>query len=172
MGRARGVAILGRPFDVSVPVQLDSQEDAAAQCFEADVFYGESRQSGNIVTVMPGGGGQAQSVTVRVAANASVNEPVVTVYLRAVCGQKSSRSYVLLADMVTELAPLLVATAPSVRTPVASAVSVGELMPVQKSAGGMSSNGSRPIVESRVKRPELKSESKFNSPQSTKAAAS
>lgn len=171
MGRARGVAILGRPFDVSVPVQLDSQEDAAAQCFEADVFYGESRQSGNIVTVMPGGGGQAQSVTVRVAANASVNEPVVTVYLRAVCGQKSSRSYVLLADMVTELAPLLVATAPSVRTPVASAVSVGELMPVQKSAGGMSSNGSRPIVESRVKRPELKSESKFNSPQSTKAAA-
>ncbi len=172
MGRARGVAVLGRALDVSVPVQLDSQEDAVAQCFEADVFFGESRQSGNVVTVNIDRSAQGQSVNVRVATNANVNEPVVTVYLRAVCGQKSSRSYVLLADMVTELAPLPVATAPSVRTPVASATSVGELMPGQKSAGVMSSNGSRPIVESRVKRPELRSESKLNSPQSTKAAAS
>jgi len=172
MGRARGVAILGRPLDVSVPVQLDSQEDAAAQCFEADVFYGESRQSGNTVTVSGGGAGQAQSVTVRVAANATVNEPVVTVYLRAVCGQKSSRSYVLLADMVTELAPLPVATAPSVRTTVAPATSVAEPMPVQKSAGVMSNNGSRSTVDARTKRPELKSEPKFNSQQSTKAVTS
>jgi pilus assembly protein FimV len=172
MGRARGLAILGRPLDVSVPVQLDSQEDASAQCFEADVFYGESRQSGNMVTVIGDGRTQAQPVTVRVVANANVNEPVVTMYLRAVCGQKSSRSYVLLADMLTELAPLPVATPLTVRTTVASASSVVELVPGQKSAGVMLSNGSRPIVESRAKRPELKSESKFNSQQSTKAAAS
>ncbi len=172
MGRARGVAILGRPLDVSVPVQLDSQEDAATQCFEADVFYGESRQSSNIVTVIGDGAAQAQSVTVRVAANANVNEPVVTVYLRAVCGQKSSRSYVLLADMVTELAPLPMATAPTVRTTVASATSLVELVPGQKSAGVMSSNGSRPIVESRAKRLELKSASKFDTQLSAKASAS
>lgn len=105
LGRASGAAILGRPLELTVPVQVAADEEVAGLCFEADVFYGDIRQDPNRVTVTSETFAQGLSFKVRVLASAHVDEPVVTVYLRAACGRQATRRYVLLADLVSELAP-------------------------------------------------------------------
>lgn len=105
LGRARGVVLLGQPLKLSVPLQLESGEGASALCFDADVFYGDSKQDVSRVAVTSDVSPQSQLVNVYVSALANVDEPVVTVYLRAGCAGKTSRRYVLLADLAIELAP-------------------------------------------------------------------
>lgn len=109
LGRASSAAILGRPLEVTVPVQLAADEESGGLCFEADVFYGDSRQDPSRVTVSSEPLSQGLSVRVRVSANAPVDEPIVTVYLRAACGRQATRRYVLLADLVSDLAPSVIA---------------------------------------------------------------
>lgn len=100
LGRVRGAALLGQPLEVTVPLQFGPEEDAAQTCFEVDVFYGENRQESTAIALSSGG----QTTSVRIRSRARVDEPVVTIYLKSTCGQKSSRRYVLLADLVSEVA--------------------------------------------------------------------
>jgi pilus assembly protein FimV len=102
LGRIRGAALVGQSLNVVIPVQLDAGEDAASLCFEADVFHADTRQDGSHVRVQVEA--TAQAANIRVMSSALVDEPVVTVYLRTGCGQKTSRRYVLLADMPSEVA--------------------------------------------------------------------
>lgn len=113
LGRVRGAAWIGQPLEVTIPVQLDPQEDAAALCFEADVFHSDVRQEARRVRVSVEATAQPQSAHVRVRSEALVDEPVVTLYLRTGCGQKTSRRYVLLADMPSETIPLSAAARPA-----------------------------------------------------------
>ncbi len=123
LGRVRGAALIGRGLDVVVPIQLDAGESLAPGCVEADVFHGDVRQDGSRVRVSvdpatAGSGG----VNLHVVSSALVDEPVVSVYVRMVCGQQTSRRYVMLADVVSESAAPAAATAvplPLVDTPVA-----------------------------------------------------
>lgn len=105
LGRIRGAVLVGRPLDVAVQVQLDASESAASLCFEADVFHADTRQEASRVHVRVEPTAQAQSVQVRILSSAIIDEPVVTVYLRSGCLQKITRTYVLLADLASELAP-------------------------------------------------------------------
>lgn len=105
LGRARGAVLLGQPLKLSVSVQAESTEDAATACFEADVFYGDAKQEASRITVRNGLSAGSQTGTVEVTATARVDEPVVTVYLRAGCEHKTTRRYVLLADLASETAP-------------------------------------------------------------------
>lgn len=121
LGRARGAALLGQPFQITVPVQLAPDEDGSGLCFEADVFYGDVRQESTRVSVKPELNAAGQPTAVRIQARMPVDEPVVSVYLRSACGASTSRRYVLLADLVSEpgspaplVAPTLPARAPSV----------------------------------------------------------
>jgi pilus assembly protein FimV len=114
LGRVRGAAWVGKPLDMTVAVQLDASEDAAALCFEADVFHADTRQEASRVRVLLEPTAQAQSVNVRVQSSALVDEPVVTVYLRTGCGQKTTRRYVLLADMPSETAAPPAAGSPAI----------------------------------------------------------
>ncbi|WP_210543665.1 hypothetical protein [Rhodoferax sp. PAMC 29310] len=84
-------------MDVSIPVQVEQQDDASAACFDAEVFHADVRQPAVRVRVEPTG--SPQSVVVRVQSSALVNEPVVSVTLRARCDLKAERRYVLLADL-------------------------------------------------------------------------
>ena len=98
-------------------MRLDSPEDAIAQCFEADVFHADSLVPPNRVRVsvlaLPNG---PQEATVRIRSSAAIDEPVVSVVVRANCGGKASRRY----DFLTELpipspnstAPVVVAEPP------------------------------------------------------------
>lgn len=104
LGRARGAVLLGQSLKLTVPIQAEPQDGPSALCFEADVFYGDTRQDAGRVSVSSEFSQSSQSGNVFVSANVRVDEPVVTVYLRAGCEHKSTRRYVLLADLTSETA--------------------------------------------------------------------
>ena len=142
----RGVAIVGQPLEVSVQVQLDAEESASSLCIEADVFHADTRQEPDRVQVFVDAPQQlSQAATVRISSSASVDEPIVTVYLKAGCAQKSTRRYVLLADFPSEPAlpaapmalPLVV---PSVPAGAPSAVSASGYRETPATDAGANSN--------------------------------
>jgi len=98
LGNLRGAAVLGRPLDVTVQVQAGSDEVLSSSCVSADVFYADAHQSAVKVTVLPVAGVPTGSV-VRVQSPVAIDEPVVTVEVRANCGSSTLRRYVLLADL-------------------------------------------------------------------------
>ncbi len=102
LGRMQGAALIGRPLDLSVQVQLADEESSASPCLQAEVFHADNRQDPSRIRVTLEPGAQPQSGVVRIVSLVPVDEPLVTVYLRAGCSQKSSRRYVLLADVVSE----------------------------------------------------------------------
>ncbi len=104
LGRVRGAAVVGQSLDLSVQLQLGSDETANSLCLEADVFHADSRQDPNRVKIVVEMTQQASTVNARITSLASVDEPMVTIYVRAGCGQKISRRYVLLADFPSESA--------------------------------------------------------------------
>jgi pilus assembly protein FimV len=106
LGRARGAALLGQPLEMQVPIILATDEDGSALCFSADVYYGESRLEASKVSVKAELGANGQPTQLRISAKTPIDEPVVTAYVRAACGITTSRKYVLLADLATQLAPV------------------------------------------------------------------
>jgi pilus assembly protein FimV len=112
LGRVRGTALIGQPLDLSIQVQFDGEENASSLCMEADVFHADTRQDPARVKVNVEAAQQPQTATVRVVSSQPVDEPMVTVYLKAGCGQKITRRYVLLADFPSEPASGPVASAP------------------------------------------------------------
>lgn len=114
LGRVRGAVLLGQPLSVSIQVQFEPDEEVTSSCFEADVFYADSRQEAGRVRVTLEATSAPNTANVRVASSSVIEEPVVSVNLRAGCSQKVSRRYVLLADLPSDVikpaaAPLLAA---------------------------------------------------------------
>ena len=97
LGDLRGAAVLGRPLDVTVRVQAAPDETLTSTCVSADVFYADARQTAVKVTVSSATGA-ANAPSVRVQSSAAIDEPMVTVELRANCGSNTARRYVLLSD--------------------------------------------------------------------------
>ena len=130
LGRMRGVALVGQGLDVTIPIQGDAGDGAASLCIEADVFHADAKQEPGRVQISVEPAPAAQAFNVRIVSSSVIDEPVVTVYLRAGCGQQASRRYVLLADVLTEQAvapvarvaqvPLIVPAAAADRTQEAS----------------------------------------------------
>ena len=120
LGRSRGAALIGRPLDVAIALTLDSPGQADDLCPEVDVFHGDSRVDRARVSVQiePARG---QDAVVRVRSSQPVDEPVVTLYLRLGCNQKTTRRYVLLSEEPGELPPAA-ATLPSVAPAAAAPV--------------------------------------------------
>lgn len=105
LGRSSGATLLGRPLDLSVQVELDAAEASAPACVEADVFYADERIPPSRVQASLEKSAAAQDARIRIRVARAVDEPVVTVYVRAGCVQRTERRYVLLADVATEQAP-------------------------------------------------------------------
>jgi len=143
LGRVRGAAILGQPLELTVPVQIAVDEDVSGLCFEADVFYGENRQNASRVVVTNEASRPGLSAVVRVVAHTHVDEPVVTVYLRSGCGQQTTRRYVLLADLASEVVPTVVrppaASEPAFAYPQSRAVK-----PLGRNGAGSVAHGANP----------------------------
>ena len=120
LGLARGAAWIGQPLELVVPVQMDAAQLASALCAQADVFHGDSKQESGQVKVIAEPGAQPETATLRIVSAALIDEPVVTVYLQAGCGAKTSRRYVLLADYpnqgVTQAPLPAVVSSPSLAT--------------------------------------------------------
>ncbi len=105
LGRARGAVLLGQPLSLTVAVQADNDDAAADLCFDADVFYGDVRQDASRISVVPVRQESGAPNAVRLSVASPIDEPIVTVYLRSGCGQKTSRKYVLLSDLASDVAP-------------------------------------------------------------------
>lgn len=102
LGRHSGAAVIGRPLDIRVQIIAAPGEDQANLCIESDVFYGDSQVSlRSVRSAVQMTAPDAQS-SLRIQASVAVNEPIVTVYVRAGCTTPFSRKYVLLADPVSE----------------------------------------------------------------------
>ena len=151
LGRLRGVALLGQPLDVAVAVQPSAGEDASGLCFEADVFYGETRVDASRFRVRLEAASQPQNPSVRISSTVPVDEPVVTVTLRAGCAQKISRRYVLLADQVGDVFPP--ETTSAATSAMASPDSQAMSSPVARPADAPRSSTRSRFAKSRAARP-------------------
>ncbi len=126
LGRHSGAAIIGQPLDVRVQVLLATGEDLANQCLKADVFYGDVQVSPGAVRSTPQKTAPDAEASVRIQAAVPINEPIVTLYVKAGCDTAFTRRFVLLADPLNE--PVASAartpappTAPAVAPPLAQA---------------------------------------------------
>ena len=114
VGQIRGGAVLGQPLQLSVPVQVAADENISASCFNAEVWYGDSRQDSGRTSVSLDAGTGSQSAAVRVFSSAPISEPVVHVNLHAGCRDKITRRYTVLADAMTlPSAPVPAASVPA-----------------------------------------------------------
>lgn len=105
LGKVRGAAWIGQGLDVTVPVQLEGAAADRGVCAEADIFHADSRQDNSRIRITTEPSDQGDAVNVRIVSSAPVDEPVVTIYVRAGCTQKVSRRYVFLADLPDVASP-------------------------------------------------------------------
>jgi len=99
LGAAQGSVVIGRPLDVLVQSSITAAEAASGLCLEADVLYGDVRVPPTAVTVAIHQIGADGTGALRIRATPLVNEPIVTVAVRAGCGASFRRAYTLLADV-------------------------------------------------------------------------
>lgn len=123
IGRPAGSAWIGKPLDLVIPLELDRSESGDSLCLEADVLQGEARLDDKRVTLSLDPGPSPDAPRVRLRTTRAVEEPVVTVKLTAGCVAKSTRQYVLLADLPE--APPVVASPSRLPLP-ARAAAAGE----------------------------------------------
>jgi len=120
LGRMRSAAIVGRPLDATLSVQLDASEGLSAVCAIADVFFGDSQVPSSKVRLATSVGPGASEALIRIRTTSVVDEPVVTLYVQEGCLQKNTRKYVMLAEaMADNTVPVLSTPAPvAVQLPV------------------------------------------------------
>ena len=116
LGRHSGAAVIGQPLDVRVQVLLGPGEDLSNQCINADVFYGDAQLSPGLVRSTTQRSAPDVEASVRIQAALPINEPIVTVYVRAGCDTAFTRRFVLLADPINE--PATSSTRPPARAAV------------------------------------------------------
>lgn len=107
-GSLREPAVLGRPLNLVVPVRAEPGDTLSAECVSAEVSFGELPLRASVVhaAVEPNGRG------IRVTTDVPVEEPVITVAVKAGCGASMSRSYTVFADPPTVQPPVVAAQAP------------------------------------------------------------
>jgi len=110
LGGPQGNAIIGRPLDLLIRSTIDAEEALTGLCLEAELLYGDSRVPASTVSVSISKLGADGSGVLRVRSSQPVNEPVVTLVLRAGCSGRLARSYALLADYLPRPQPASVAT--------------------------------------------------------------
>ena len=143
LGRIRGAAWIGQPLDLTVSVELDPATPGGALCQDVEVFYADSRQDAARVRTTLEPTAQANVVNLRIFSAALIDEPVVAVSLRAGCGTKTARRYVLLADYPGESASAassraLTPVAPQVPTiTVVEAPAAAPSLPITGTAGAV-----------------------------------
>ena len=136
LGSLQGPVWIGRSMDVALALYAEAGEDVAALCLEADVFYADTRQDPRSVSLSFKAGLPGQPAMLRIASAALVDEPMVTLHVRAGCVHKTSRRYVLLADPPLDLpapspapAPPLAASPPAPPAQPAAFASASEPSP-------------------------------------------
>lgn len=98
-GPVQGTALIGRHLNLAVTIQTQPEMSAGTLCAQAEVFYADNKVDPRHVQVTTEPTDRADWVTLRVLSASPVNEPVVTLQLRAGCEWEAIRRYVLLPDI-------------------------------------------------------------------------
>ncbi|MGK6306375.1 type IV pilus assembly protein FimV [Variovorax sp. DT-64] len=149
IGRPQGAVWIGKPLDVVVPLSLGDAESAGGLCLEAEVVQGDLRIPDRSLTISLEPGRSAADSRMRIRSTVTIDEPVVNLNVRAGCETRSTRSYVLLADVPTEASLPSVAMPgqrPAAGTP--AAVGAPQRSP-SRVAGAGSSSGSEGAAPAR-----------------------
>ena len=135
LGRYSGAGVLGRPLDIRVEAILAPGEAVAEICVSADVLYGETKLSPGAVRATLQRATPDAQASVRIQSSVAIDEPVVTVFVRAGCTTPFTRRYVLLADPISEPARPS-ATSAAGGLPVAPGVTAAGQLPAVPLSGG------------------------------------
>jgi pilus assembly protein FimV len=104
LGSARGEAVVGQPLELAFDLAMDAGADVNSACVTAELFYGDTRVDASRVRIVTRQGSQPLQATVQLSSNVAVNEPVVSVLVRAGCSPAISRRFVLLSSSPVEAA--------------------------------------------------------------------
>lgn len=133
LGRHSGAVVIGRPLDIRVQAVPAPGEDVSALCLQADVFFGDNQLGPASVRTSTQYSAPDAEASVRIQTTVPVNEPVVSVVVKAGCASPFSRRYVLLADFLSEPATA------SQTSPVPSGP-LDAPSPLPRAAGGAAGN--------------------------------
>ncbi len=151
LGSLQGPVWIGRSMDVALALYAEAGEDVAALCLEADVFYADTRQDPRGVSLSFKAGLPGQPAMLRIASVALVDEPMVTLHVRAGCVHKTSRRYVLLADPPLDLPAPSPAPAPAPAPPLAASPPAPPAQPAAFASASEPSPTAAPTIAAPVK---------------------
>ncbi|VWX63103.1 conserved hypothetical protein [Burkholderiales bacterium 8X] len=113
IGRPQGAVWIGKPLDLVVPLSLTASELGESLCLGAEVTQGDAIIADrNINVSFEPGSGQGGS-RMRIRSSVAIDEPVVSVNVRAGCEARSIRNYTLLADVPSDIAAPVIAQSPA-----------------------------------------------------------
>lgn len=118
LGKVRGDLLIGQRLDLSVPVSLETPEPLAVSCFSVDIYHADTRITEGQISLSVESGNDPLAALLRIRSPVAINEPVVTLVVKASCGAETTRRYTLLPDVPAPNVPLVEAAPPQ---PVASA---------------------------------------------------
>lgn len=101
IGRPQGNVWIGKPLDLVIPLSVGESE-GGGMCVEAEVTQGETRIPDGRITVSLDPGNSPSTPRVHLRSTVAIDEPVVNVSLSAGCLTKSTRSFVLLSDVLPQ----------------------------------------------------------------------
>ena len=111
LGAVSGATVVGRPLELSAPIRFDDPAQASGSaCVNVELLYGDKAVDDSQVRVSVATDGMHQ--VARISSPVPVDEPVITLVLRAGCGRQSTRRYVLFADAPRQ-EPILLGAASS-----------------------------------------------------------
>ncbi|MFP8777926.1 FimV family protein [Hydrogenophaga sp. RWCD_12] len=141
LGRHSGAVVIGRPLDIKVQAVAGADDDLASQCVHADVMFGDNQVGPSSVRTSVQRNAPDAEASVRIQTTVPVNEPIVSVTVRAGCVSAFSRRYVLLADLVSD--PATTAGSGTEASPVTSAnpSDLPKALPPLKAAPSLRSSG-------------------------------
>lgn len=98
IGRPQGAAWIGKPLNIVIPLTLDGNEVGGSLCPQVEVVQGDAAMDERRVSVSLEPGAAPDAPRLRVRTSRAVEEPIVTVTVKAGCSATSTRQVVLLAD--------------------------------------------------------------------------
>jgi hypothetical protein len=131
LGPVAGTTVVGRPLEVSAPIQFDElAQGNGSGCVTAEVVYGDkAAQRAHVQVDMSADAGRQLSHA-RISSPAPVDEPFVTLVLHAGCARQVTRRYLLLAE-----APSAEPVAPAAASTSRAAIAVAARQPAPRDGG-------------------------------------
>jgi hypothetical protein len=120
VGTAPGSVTLGRAFEVTLPLRLDTGETLEPGCIDAEANFGERRIAApQLRWRIEAGAGPGERL-LHLAAPIAVDEPVITMQVSAGCGTRVTRRFTLFADPPAAVPPAVVLPPSSLPTATAA----------------------------------------------------